>query len=102
MSVMTVRGGFPHPKRISVLHTAVRPLRYKAPCNYLQVKVVTNNCRLYFTEDDATNDENYILVIPASAEEPHGFEGPVEGIEIWLKAETGTSAVELVSYQRRG
>lgn len=102
MTVVQGRGGFPHVWRETVTHTTGWAHRLPFICSHLQIKVVTNSCKVYFTEADFDADENYILVIPASAEEPHGFEGPVEASTIWLKGVTGSSAVELVAYQRRG
>ena len=88
--------------RETVTHTAGWAHQLPFICNHMQIKVATNNCKVYFREADFDADENYILVIPPSAEEPHGWEGPVEASKVWLMGVTGSSAVELVAYQRRG
>jgi hypothetical protein len=64
--------------------------------------VTTFPCKLYFTAADYTDDTNYVLIPVAAAETPYGeFQGPIEASEVWMKGSGGTSAVELVAYQRR-
>lgn len=105
MSVAQVRGGFPHILREAIT-TTVRKHKTPSQCFWLKIRVSGNPCRLYFTQIDADNDENYVEVPVASASTPYGeWEGPVElgaPSYIWLKGQGGTSNVELVTFQRRG
>ena len=106
MSLMTGRGGIPHVFRATIDSTG-RKHRFPFTCNYLQLRVpgATEPCRMYFTEDDFDNDENYVVAHLSSADTPYGeFSGPVEVYEVWLKCPSAglTSDIELVVYQRRG
>lgn len=108
MSVMTSRGGAPKVVRVGI-DTTGREIRFPFFLNYL---VARNKgaaiVRLYFTEDDFTNDANYVELPVAADSAPHGeWAGPVEtggdGREnLWLKSTSGTVNVELVGFQRRG
>jgi hypothetical protein len=75
---------------------------------WLKVRTATNPCKVYFTEDDFTNNENYVSVPVPTAECPlTEWEGPVElpantPPMVWIKGDSGTAAVELVGFQRRG
>ena len=101
MTVLEGRGGFPHVFRDTIA-TSGRKHSFPFMSKYLQIRVATNACKMYFTEADYTADTNYILVAVPTAAEPHGWQGPVEANTVWLKAITAGSAVELVAYQRRG
>lgn len=102
MSVLTVRGGTPHVLRRDFDTTGSYHRFAGGVSNWLQIKTVTNPCKVYFTQADFTADTNYIAVAIASATEPHGFAGPVEALGVWIKGDGGTASVELVSYERRG
>ena len=103
MTVMQGRGGFPRVRNLSVLHTAGRYEPFRFISSYIQIKAVTNACKVYFTEADYDADVNYVTVSVGAADPPYEkWEGPVEANGIWLLGITGTSAVELVAYQRRG
>jgi hypothetical protein len=76
---------------------------------HLKIRVETNPCRLYFTEADYLADKNYVQIenYTASGYPLGEWEGPVETAagdhsDIWLRAVTGNSEVELVVFQRRG
>jgi len=102
MSVLEIRGGVPRVRRETV-DTTGRGYRLPFWCKYLIIRATSNPCRMYFTEDDWTNDVNYVLVPVAAAATPHGeWQGPVEAQEVWLRGEGGSSNVELVVFQRRG
>ena len=101
MSVLTVRGGVPHVFRATI-DTSGREHRLPNWSLYLIIRVATNPCKLYFSQADFDADANYVLVPIAAATTPHGeWQGPVETEEVWLKGVTGSSAVELVTFQRR-
>lgn len=102
MSVLEGRGGFPHVFRESITTTG-RSHRFPFVSKYLKIRTGVNVCRIFFTEADFTAGTNYIELPVASATTPHGeWEGPVEASEVWLKAITAASVVELVAFQRRG
>jgi hypothetical protein len=70
---------------------------------YLKVRAATNPCKLYFSEADWIADANYVVVPVAGTSTPNGeWEGPVEASAVWLKGSGGSSAIELVAFQRRG
>ena len=113
MSVLTVRGGIPYVFRGDVT-TGIAPLggrKLRLPfyINFVQIRIESGNpVRLYFTEADYQNDENYVLVTVASPTYGTGsWEGPVETCagdhsDLWLRGQGGTAEVQLVAYQRRG
>ncbi len=103
MSVLTVRGGVPHVFRASIDGT-VREHMLPSDCMYL---IARNKgavvLRMFFTKEDATNDENYVELPVASAILPFGeWHGPVEADHLWFKSTGAASEVEVVSFQRRG
>jgi len=103
MSVLEIRGGFPHVRRLSADNSAglAHPLPFTS--KYLIIRVATAPCKVYFKEEDFTADANYILVPIAATTTPHGeWKGPVEAEKLWFKGSGGTSAIELVAFQRRG
>ena len=108
MSVVQIRGGVPHVVR-DTIDTTGRMVHFPFYLFHLQIRNKgANVVRMYFTQLDYTNDVNYVEVPVASPTYPYGeFEGPVETTagdheDIWLKSITGSSAIELVGYQRRG
>jgi hypothetical protein len=112
MSVATVRGGIPYVLRDTIT-TGVAPaggrkVRLPFYINWLKIRVTTNPCKLYFTEADYLADERYVLIPEPTDATPHGeWEGPVETTagdhsDLWLRGDGGSSAVELVAFQRRG
>lgn len=102
MSVLAVRGGTPWVWRTTVTTTG-QYHKFPGITNYLIARAATQACRLFFTEDDYTNNTNYVEVPVASATTPHGeWSGPVEASGIWVKSVTATSTLELVVFQRRG
>jgi hypothetical protein len=103
MSVLEGRGGIPHVFRETVDHTTGRYHRFPFTSKYVQIRVLTNPCKVYFSEDDFVADVNYILIPVPATTAPYGeWQGPVEAGGIWLRGSVGSSAVELVAYQRRG
>jgi hypothetical protein len=103
MSVGTVRGGVPHVWRQTGINTTGR--KHTLPHNslYLIIRVTANPCRLFFTQKDYDDNVNYVLVPVPSAGTPHGeWQGPVETGDVWLRADTTATDVELVTFQRRG
>lgn len=102
MSVLAIRGGIPVVWR-SAVSTTGQYHKFPWISNYLIARAATDACRLFFTEDDYTNDTNYVEVPVASASTPNGeWSGPVEASGIWVKSATATSNLELVIFQRRG
>ena len=112
MSVLTARGGVPHVVRDTIDTTGRRvQLPFYTLFLIARNKDTTNACKLYFTQDDFDNDENYVELPIAAAATPHGeWAGPVETggddmggrNDVFLRASAGTAAVELVAFQRRG
>jgi len=107
MSIMQARGGIPYVLRDSIA-TAGRKVRLPFYVSHLKIRNKgANICRLYFTEVDFTNDENYVEVPVASPTYPYGeWEGPVETTagdhdNVWLRGVTAATAIELVAFQRR-
>lgn len=101
MSVLTVRGGVPRVWRGSV--TALRERGLPHYTNYIKVRVLSVPVKMYFTIEDATADDNYVLIPIPAAETPYGeWEGPVEADKLWFKSTAGAATVELVTFQRRG
>lgn len=106
MSLVQLRGGVPHVARETVSTTG-RGYVLPQPIFYLKIRTTANPVRIYFTEDDFNNDENYVLVPVAAAATPHGeWDGPVElptltPPTIWMKGDGGNASVELVGFQRR-
>jgi hypothetical protein len=102
MSIVEGRGGYPHVFRAAIATTG-RDHQFPFTSKFLKIRAADYTCKVYFSEVDYTNDENYIVVPVAAAETPHGeWEGPVEISKVWLKGVTGTSNIELVAFQRRG
>jgi len=108
MSVVQVRGGVPHVVRDSI-DTVGRKVKPPFYINHLKVRNLGGApVRLYFTEADYTADANYVVIPIAAAITPYGeWEGPVETTAgdrecLWLKSPSGTNAIELVAFQRRG
>lgn len=100
MSILETRGGSPHIFR-DTIDTTGRSHFIKSVSKWICIRVATNPCRIYFTEDDYTNDENYIEVPIASTSTPYGqWSGPIETNEIWLKGIGGNSVVEFVAIKR--
>jgi hypothetical protein len=108
MSAVQLRGGVPYVERTSV-PTAGR--YYIAPFATFWMKFRNkgaNIVRLYFTEENFTDDVNYVELPVASATYPYGeWEGPVEvdtfiEHKVWMKAMTAAVDVEWVAFQRRG
>jgi len=100
MSLFEGRGGAPHIFRASI-DTTGRSHSFKFDSKYIQIRVATSPCRLFFTQADFDNDENYIEVPIPSTSTPYGrFEGPIGVDTIWLKGVGGNSEIELVVYRR--
>ena len=103
MSVMEIRGGVPDVFSGQTIGTGGRRHGFKFTCKYLQIRVTTNPCLLYFTEKNFIAGTNPITVPVAAAETPYGeWQGPVEAEEVWMRGSGGNTVVELVAYQRRG
>ena len=103
MSVLEIRGGVPKVFREDITHTTGYYHHIPFMTKYLQIRVLVNPCKVYFSQADFDNDQDYVLIPVPSAATPNGeWQGIVEAKEVWLKGVTGTSTVELVAYQRRG
>jgi hypothetical protein len=108
MNAVQLRGGVPSVLRESVDVTG-RAYNFPFPIWHLKMRNGgANVVRCYFTAEDFVADANYVVLPVASATFPYGeWEGPVEAdkfceFSIWLKAIGGSSAVEIVGFQRRG
>jgi hypothetical protein len=64
------------------------------------IKTANRAIKIYFTEDDYTNDVNYVSIPVSSLY----WEAPAEINEVWLVADAaaGAASVELIAFQRRG
>ena len=102
MSLFEGRGGIPHIWR-ETIDTGGRHHAFPFTSKYLQIRVATNPCKVFFTAEDMAADTGYVLVPVASTSTPYGeWQGPVEAQGVYLKGSSGNSVVELVAYQRRG
>ena len=102
MSVLTTRGGVPHVLR-DTFTTTGREVRFPFACLFLKVRAATAPAKLFFSEADFTAGINYVVVPITAAATPYGmWEGPAEATKVWIKGDGGSSAVELVAFQRRG
>lgn len=109
MGVLTVRGGIPYVLRDAAVAVGGRKIRLPFLIHYL---VIRNKgaavARLYFTEEDFTDDANYVEIPVASAVYPYGeWSGPVEtasgpNSDLWMRGVGGNASLELVAFQRRG
>jgi len=109
MSIATVRGGVPYVIR-DTIDTVGRALAL--PCDSLALIARNKGAaviRLYFTAADWAADVRYVELPVASALQPYGeWAGPVETVagsdhsDLWVKAITSSSALELTVFQRRG
>lgn len=103
MSVLQTRGGIPDVFRDTIDTTG---REHNLPFNVSGIiarNKGANIVRLYFTEADFDADENFVELPVATAIQPYGeWAAPVEADKIWLRAAAATSAVEVVSFQRRG
>lgn len=105
MSVAQTRGGIPHVFR-GTIQLAGRKHQLPFYTNYCVFRVASgsaNGCRLFFTEDDYTNNENYVVVLPPGANQTTGeWCGPAELEDVWFRGDGGPSDIEFVAFQRRG
>jgi len=100
MSTLETRGGSPHIFR-DTIDTTGRSHFIKSVSKWICIRVSTNPCRLFFTEDDFNADTAYIEIPIASASTPYGeWKGPIEANQIWLKGVGGNSVVEFVAIKR--
>jgi len=106
MSLLQTRGGFPHVFNATI-GTAGRVHRPKKQISHLQVQTADKPVKIYFTQADFTNDENYITVPVPALQDMVMWEGPVElgedqqGPVIWFRGSGGDAVVQAVFYQRR-
>ena len=101
-------GGVPLVQRAS-FDTTGRKVILRSFIHYLVVRNKGANVgRLYFTEEDWTNDVNYVEIPVAAAAEPYGeWRGPVETAhdkysDLYIKGVVGAADIEVVGFQRRG
>ena len=101
MSVGQVAGGYPHVFRAAIT-TAGRKHQLRFISKYAIIRSDAA-VRMYFTEDDMTNDVNYVVIPAPAAATPHGeWRGPLEVNTLWFATASGTANIELVAFQRRG
>ena len=107
MSLAIVRGGVPHIFRSTVSNTAATHIDFrrlaKGACNYMKIRNTgANVLRVYFSVNGETLGE-YIEIPVKAADAPYGeWEGPVEAVGVYLKANGGSTTSELVVFERRG
>lgn len=91
------RGGKPTIQRVTADNAAAREFTARVVTKVLDVRVTgANPVRVYFSQEDADADANY-LVVGAGTQERF----PAETLSVWLKSDTAPSAVTLVFYERR-
>lgn len=103
MTVVQGRGGIPRVKLVAATATGVQ-VQFPFFTSYVTIRS-DDVVKVYFTEADMTNDENYVQVeLPAAANpQSGGWDGPVESHSVWLQCPAaGTANVEVVGFQRRG
>jgi len=103
MTLLMSRGGIPDVFRDTITTTG---REHNLPFNAFAIKARNkgaNVVRMYFTQADFNADAKFVELPVAAAAEPHGeWEGPVEAEKIFLRGVGGSSAVEVVAFQRRG
>lgn len=100
------RGGVARIRRLTATTTVQSFQPPTLPTKFLQLSNEgANAVRIYFTAADAAANVNY-LTLGASGGGTSYFEGPVElgdsEDKLWYLAEASTSALVMISYQRRG
>jgi hypothetical protein len=72
---------------------------YKFTSQYLQItNTDANACRIYFLEEDFSEDEHYIELAASGGV----WEGPAELVRFWAKSQVGASVLQIVAFQRLG
>lgn len=100
MSVATHRSGPPHVF-LGSYNTTGDTHSIRGVSHWIRIRVSTNPCKVYFSETAFNNDIDYITIPVAAAATPYGeWSGPIEISNIWFKATTGTTNVELVAAYR--
>ena len=95
-----LRGGIPRVFRGTIQTTGYDTAghRFAAVTKYVRIRNYgANVLRVYFLEEDYTNDAGYLEVANGTV-----VEGPMELERIWLRAVSGATDVEILSFARRG
>ncbi len=102
MGGVQVQGGIPRTVTVAT-GTAVVTNEFPFITNWVKLRNLGSVAvKAYFTEDDSTNDENFITIPVAAAATPHGeWEGPIALQTIYFKS-ASTGSVEVTATQRRG
>ncbi len=90
------RGGFPVVSNPSITATG-RKIPFKGVSMNIALNTSTQAVRLYFTEDDFTNDVNFWTVGATSS-----LDKPIESNALWIRSPGGTAAIELMILHRKG
>jgi hypothetical protein len=107
MSVLQVRGGFPHVFNATI-DTTGRAVRPKKETSWMQVQTTGNPVKIYFTERDFIAGTNFVTVPVPALQDITMWEGPVElgnddeGPVCWMQGDGGNAVVQAIFYQRRG
>lgn len=99
MSLVQGRGGVPRV-RLETVDTTGRKYTFPFVLSHLQIQT-DGDLRLYFTEEDFTNDTNYVTLSAVTAPPWSSWEGPAELQHVYLRAVTASRAVTMIAYQRR-
>lgn len=103
MSLVQIRGGVPRVMRDDAVLATGRKFNFPFYSAYLIVRLAdSTGVKVFFTEDDFDNDENYITLPPAAGSTRDEWAGPAELDAIWVKSAGVSSAIEIVVFQRRG
>jgi hypothetical protein len=98
MSLLETRGGRPRVFRASIPTTG-RHHRFEwGYIKYIQIyNTGSNVLHVFFREEDYDNDVEYLTIANGEA-----WEGPADTNQIWLKAISAATDVEIVLYHRLG
>lgn len=96
MTVGETTGGLPYVLR-ETFTTTGRKVNLKINPQWICIRVSSAPCKVYFTQDDFDNDENYVGINISSDLSPYGeWKSKITANYIWIRGFNGSSDVELV------
>lgn len=98
MAPLYIRGGIPRVLAdAATVPVTLEKWEFPMVSNRIMVSVITNDVRLYFTQEDADADRNYHTVAAGGS-----IDWPAELGAIWTKAQSGAAAMDLIIFMVRG